>query len=328
MAAFIYYAKFGGAKFLLGFLVALACYFFWKSAMLMCGRWYGEKKNSPAVILFPLRALFFICFIVLVPIAAMGLVIEQLTIGGFSPQDVSAASDVLFGLDKAVFWSAIPFWFQESGSFQKQVFDFAAPLIITAYFYLSFIIAVFFLVSLVWDGKIFSRFLAAFFICMILSAPFWYLWPALSPHDAYFDNALKMPRLAAVEEVLASYEPNPELRSFFAKIRILPENAERLFLPITTFPSMHIAWATVILYFGILLSPRLTFFLIPYYALNFVGSFYTLQHYVVDGVAGAVVGLTAIAVASYLIRESPPYIERIRALILGDVRQFKLLIAK
>ncbi|MBI2122358.1 MAG: phosphatase PAP2 family protein [Candidatus Sungbacteria bacterium] len=328
MAAFLYYAKFGGAKFILGFLVALACYFFWKSALLLYERWSGEKKNSPADILFPLRSLFLICFMVLVPIVAMGLVIEQLTVGGFSPQNVSDVSDALFRMDQAVFRSAIPFWFQESGSFQKPMFDFAAPLIITAYFYLSFIIAVFFLVSLVWDGKIFSRFLASFFICMLLSAPFWYSWPALSPHDAYFDNALKMPRPAAVEEALVSYEPNSELRSFFAKIRILPENAERLFLPITTFPSMHIAWATVILYFGILLSRRIAFFLVPYYALNLVGSFYTLQHYVVDGVAGAIVGFIAIAIASYFIGESPPYIERIRALILGDIRRFIFLISK
>ena len=323
MAAFLYYAKFGGAKFILGFLAVLACYFFWKSALLLYERWSGEKKNSWSDILFPLRSLIYICFIVLAPIAAFGLAVEQLTTGGLLPAEVAAVSYRLFKLDGAIFSRAIPFWFQESGSIQKPIFDFLAPLIINAYFYLSLVIPIFFIIFLLRDGKIFSRFLTTFFICMILSVPFWYAWPALSPHDAYFDNALKMPRPAAVEEALASYEPNSSLISFFGKIRILPEHAERRFLPITTFPSMHIAWATAILYFGLRLGRSFAFFLIPYYALNFIGSFYTLQHYVVDGIAGIAVGILAIAIASRFIRESPQEIERIRTLLLDDIRQFK-----
>ena len=79
------------------------------------------------------------------------------------------------------------------------------------------------------------------------------------------------------------------------------------FIPISTFPSMHAAWGTVIAYTGIVLCPWLGIALVPLSILNDFGAVYILEHYSVDIFLGIIIALISIFITEMLMRREKKY---------------------
>lgn len=148
----------------------------------------------------------------------------------------------------------------------------------------------------------------AFFLSIILSLPFWYFFPSLSPLEGYIKNIPKVSLSVDISEATFSYRPNDDLKSFFAHVEAVKENMAGNFMAVTTMPSMHVAWATIALYFGVMTWAALAYFLVPFYILTFIAAIYTMQHYAVDTFAGAFIAIAAIAIVKKFAKTEPPLI--------------------
>jgi membrane-associated phospholipid phosphatase len=84
------------------------------------------------------------------------------------------------------------------------------------------------------------------------------------------------------------------MTAYLAKLERCQSNpvAGRYF--ITSFPSPHVAWGVLIVWFGIELYRRSAVLLVPWGLLNCIGAVFLLQHYAVDAVAGIVVAVAAV----------------------------------
>jgi len=226
-------------------------------------------------------------------------------------------------IDYRVFGVYPPLWIHSHGNFLKPVFDRASSLIISSYAILGIVIGLVWLSALVVDVTIFYRIATAFFLSFILSIPFWYAIPAVSPFELYTDNVLGVEPPPRVASALEIFEPNTETHMVFDRLRQMKKSGENNSFRITTMPSMHVAWATVVVYFGIMLYSPAAFILIPYYLFNAVGTVYLLQHYAVDIPAGMLIAGVAIAISSYISKTAPRSIVEIHNVIRDDIRTMK-----
>lgn len=288
-----YYMLSGGIQFLLGFLLPLFIYVLAKPLFLLGSHFIGKTPNAwkkakniarAGVKLFAILLLFFLI---------AGALVQKIT-HTRDPAKIAQINDFYMRSDKAIFGEYLPFWLQSRESPQKTFFDKATAPIVWAYGYLALAMGLFCLFTLFLNPKALSRITAAFMLSMAISLPFWFLFPALSPEEAYKKNVLGARLPTDLEDSLTSYSPNEKLAALLAYFEKRGESGRDHYYAVTTMPSMHIAWATIMLYFGFLLLPASLLFLIPYYLLNMAGTVLLLQHYAVDIFGGIAVAAIAI----------------------------------
>lgn len=101
----------------------------------------------------------------------------------------------------------------------------------------------------------------------------------------------------------------------------LSKNGKENFFPLTTMPSMHIAWSLLIFYFGFKICKKSLLFLIPYFILNFISTMYMLQHYTIDVFVGFIVGVVSILLANFIAKkQTPQFITNVTASIKQDLK--------
>jgi len=135
---------------------------------------------------------------------------------------------------------------------------------------------------------------------MILYAS-WLVFPVLSPHDRFIDNIYKLPVSTTIQRYVENYQPQQEIKVFLEGMR---ESKEGLgVLPTSTFPSAHVAWAVLLVYYAWRLQPMLGLIAFPFAALSSLGTFLFAQHYFVDLPAGILVSVFSIWIAHWLVKK-------------------------
>jgi len=200
--------------------------------------------------------------------------------------------------DKQLFSNYVPFWMQSSTNKWRFIFDCTAPLLIFSYRLITIAMCGVFSWLLITHHRQFYQMFSAVILSLILSLPIWYAFPATTPRDAFWLNNNSAIHGEEIETALNNYQPNKHLNSFLNREGLI--NIPGDTIPITSMPSMHIAWATVILYFSWVIGWPLLVFIIPYYILNFTATMFTLQHYAVDTIAGLIVAIAAILLAKLI----------------------------
>lgn len=171
----------------------------------------------------------------------------------------------------------------------------------TSFFYLVPILTIFGAYLLIANQQLFRQAVGAFFLGLMVLYMGWLVFPVLSPHDRFVDNVYELPAVEAVGPYLANYQPQKEIGAFLANMR---ENKEELsVLPTSTFPSAHVAWATLLVYYAWRLWRPLVIAALPFAALSSIGTFLFAQHYFVDFPAGILVSASAIYVVWWLARK-------------------------
>ena len=130
-----------------------------------------------------------------------------------------------------------------------------------------------------------------------MSIPLWAKFPAHSPTNMYLFNVYERSFPSDIKQRVSEYRPDQSTFSFVE--RMFRQQKESP--PVSTMPSMHIAWSVVLVYFFFKVSRWSLVFSVPWFFLSALGTVYLAQHYFVDILAGLPVGILAIAVSRKLV---------------------------
>ncbi|MCE5268793.1 MAG: phosphatase PAP2 family protein [Planctomycetaceae bacterium] len=208
-----------------------------------------------------------------------------------SRQRVVWANELLMRADHALFGTYVPFEMQEQPLFHAM----STPLLF-CYQHLSLAIVLVLIALWMFNQGRFRQYLLAFLTVTFIALPGWFALPATTPSEAYRLNKLGV--RIPLEIGLETAAPIAHLdRGVFDMLdQVEPFQSVplqgRFF--ITSLPSMHVAWGILVVWFGAMLHRRLALILIPWGLFNCIGAVFTLQHYAVDAVAGAIVAVIAV----------------------------------
>ena len=242
-----------------------------------------------------------------------------------NPQRVAWANELMMRADHAIFGVYVPFAMHEEKLFRVL----SVPMLIS-YVSMSSVLSLVFTALCVFHANHFRQYVLAFLMIMYIGLPFWFAVPAISPSEAYRVNKLgvNIPANIARDIAVATTHLDPKVLRFIERIEPYESDPAWGRFAVTTFPSMHVAWGILIAWFGIRLYPRSAPVLAPWAALNMLGAIYTLQHYAVDVVAGAVVTVVAVVlVRGLVVLESrcglqPPGGYEVLGFVRKDVESF------
>ncbi len=316
----LYYMQLGGMIFFVLFLILFVSYLMGKTLQAGIRRlWFRHLYNgkeffglitSSLIVGGALGAYFLI----------MGFVIAR--IGYATPTEVIVRNTQwIMQSENAVFGTWLPLWFQSSGNVAKPFFDMLGPLLVLAYTSLVFVMGSFLVIFLATSSRRCYEMILAFCISIIISLPFWYGFPVLRPLDMYVDNITDTVLSSEIRVMTENYAPNANLAAFLDRVRAF--RSPRHF-DLTNFPSMHVAWGIMLMYFAMEISLWWGVVMVPYALLNTVSTVYTLEHYGLDALAGAVVILLAIFLAKKIAKRCvPPQFEVIRQSLQSDMRTIR-----
>ena len=122
-------------------------------------------------------------------------------------------------------------------------------------------------------SRLFREAIGAFFLGLMILYASWLMFPVLSPHDRFIDNVYNLPIVPEARSYVQEYQPQEEIRTFLTGMRESKENLT--VLPTSTFPSAHVAWATLLVYYAWRLSRWLGLIAFPFAALSSLARFFS-----------------------------------------------------
>ena len=155
--------------------------------------------------------------------------------------------------------------------------------------------------------QLFREAIGAFFLGLMILYAGWLIFPVLSPHDRFIDNVYELPTVEAVQPYVNGYRPQEEIAAFLEGMRERKEDLS--VLPTSTFPSAHVAWATILVYYAWRLWPWLGLIAFPFAVVSSLGTFLFAQHYFVDLPAGILVSAISIWVVYWFAKKQGGYNE-------------------
>ena len=175
-------------------------------------------------------------------------------------------------------------------------------LVEVSFLYLGMALLAFAFYAFFWRRNIFREAVAAFFAGIMILFLGWTLFPAMSPHDRFLDNVYGLSVPPLVQEYVNDYHPQEEIRSFLSYIRERKEGLS--YLPTTTMPSAHVAWATLLAYYAWRAHRWLGLAVLPFALLSMLGTVLFAQHYFVDIPMGMLVNAGSILLVKRLTKKS------------------------
>lgn len=303
------YLKFFGCKFFYWIGLAAAAYLSFSVVAYAIERWRIRRMRtsgpSSAVVAPASRALerfqaarSFAGITLMFVFALMAHFIAMNALCQPSRSTVARADNLLMQADELVFGTYVPFELHEHEFFQKM----AKPMV---YSYTSLtIVMVSVLVALcMFQYERFRQYSLAILVVMYLALPGWYALPAVSPSEAYRLNIIneKIPFDIAMGTAPAIVHLSPVVSKFLNQVEPNQSSAVQGRFYVTCFPSMHVAWGMLAVWFGALLYARSAWLLVPWGMLNAVGAIFTLQHYAVDVPAGMIVAAVGVLLVHGLV---------------------------
>jgi hypothetical protein len=214
------------------------------------------------------------------------------------PKTVAWADDVLMRADHWIFGTYVPFAMHD-GTLWNSL---ATPML-ACYLRLTLVLSLVLVGLFILRAERFRQFLLAFVAIVFLAMPGWAALPATTPSEAYRTVRLRkdIPDDIA-KEVAGPLNHLGDATVVFLDIieRMQSDPWVGRYL-ITSFPSPHVAWGIIIVWFGIELYRKSIVLLLPWGLLNCIGAVYSLQHYAVDAIAGIVVAIAAVGLVRGLI---------------------------
>lgn len=181
---------------------------------------------------------------------------------------------------------------------------FVGYVCLISYMILSFVVSATLIILICSNTKSFRRFLMCFLITGYIGLIFWYFIPATSPRG-YIDINITQSSIQALAPYKATLAPvtTPFIIQT-DKLWIDPANTS---FNVSTFPSMHATWATLVLLSLVVLYRRSAIILIPWCIALCIGAIAIYEHYFVDIVAGLLLGSLTFAAITRLLAFEDTY---------------------
>ncbi|MCL9683524.1 phosphatase PAP2 family protein [Legionella maioricensis] len=219
-----------------------------------------------------------------------------------SRESVIAASQLFMSMDRYIFGFDPQLWIQRFSN--SSILDY---LFIQSYVRLYLFFITVFIGLILFKIDYFRQFLVAIFIAPFIAMPFWFAFPAVTPNEMYRNNLYSLPSVLATQQEYEKTNKSTTLIAYLHGLEKSVENSTRKHPLVTTNPSMHVTWGTIIVYFAIRLWWPLGFIFIPWLVLNILSTLYTFQHYAVDLPAGIVCGVLSIIITKSLFKFEKKY---------------------
>ncbi|MBU1177156.1 MAG: phosphatase PAP2 family protein [Patescibacteria group bacterium] len=194
--------------------------------------------------------------------------------------------------------------------YQVDLFFKMIPLLIFGYLFLGSMMGITWVI-LYFSKKreLFSEYIVAMTLAVMIALPVWIIYPANSPR--HLNNIYNPQRISQiyskvdmdVKEIIANNKLDYRILNFHEDIGIGRNDV----IPISTIPSMHVAWALLILYYLYKLDRRTIFFTLPWNFLSTVGAIYLGQHYFMDVIIAFPVVIITIWFANILVKMEKKY---------------------
>lgn len=317
LATLRYYMVFGQIEGLGFFIAGIMAYLIVKGSVIFLSIIRTKTVKHHLRTLVPPLVAFFLLLFVILPLT--GLIVETVVTNPAAPVKVNTNNDRLMMLDQTIFHTYPAFWFHSTLNPSKPLWDALSPLILESYHNLSIALGITFLLLLVFNQLRFLQMGVAFFACVVISAPIWYFFPSLSPFEAYIYRSVDRAVPPQIAAMITTLDINEGTARFHTAIVQEIQKHQHIFLAVTTFPSMHIAWAAIICYFTYRLWKPLLIVSFPYFFLNLIATIYTMQHYTLDLPAGLIVAVSAITIAQLLVPKLSPTAQKAFAFIKDDL---------
>jgi hypothetical protein len=273
-----------------------------------------EKREKERGVLYVVRSFFVLAMVVAVALWAM-IFATLLLFLNVPASAAIQASHHLINLEFRVF-GTLP-WL----TVQQYFPFFLEPIIIYSYNIIYLVIGATIGLLFVFSKMQLRQLIISFFTVFYAGFILWLTLPALSPGIIYyFFNAYGIHVSDALANIIRNFQPSPFLSKYVSNLSNYWFEPNSLFLNVSNFPSAHAAWGFIAAYFGIKLYRPLAFFYVPWCILNFIATFYLLQHFVLDGVAGLFLAALSIYIGVKLInRDQASKVDDSRLYLGSDV---------
>lgn len=267
---------------------------------------WPKIKDFLRDILFLLRPLFsitifFILFTLI--IGSMAVQLRGQLIDGW-----------LMEIDKSLFGFYPFLWFHESTNFLKSL----TPLFLYPFLWLGLIMGISWIIFYLANQRRFlSRYIVATTLAIMIALPLWFFFPANSPQNTYLNNVYNKEIDFSIKELVKNYQPNKYLLGFHDKVGVKQGGIA----PVSTMPSMHMAWALIIIYYLFRFKRKTLFFALPWFFFSSLGTVYLAQHYFIDVLVALPVAVIAISLANLLVKLEKKYYQSNR---FQDKREVEL----
>ena len=192
------------------------------------------------------------------------------------------------------------FWLQNPANFLRYL----APLFLYSFSFLGLLIGISWLfLFLNRSRKFFSQYVIATTLVIMISLPFWFLFPANSPQNAYLNNVYSKEIDSSIKKSVEDYRTNEFLLRFYENVGVKPGDIA----PVTTMPSLHVAWAIIIVYYLFKFRKKTVYFTLPWATFSSLGAVYLGQHYFIDVLVSLPVAFIAIGLTGYLFKIEKRY---------------------
>jgi hypothetical protein len=236
----------------------------------------------------------------------------------FSHQAMGRASDLLMHMDKFIFGMYPPFFLNT-----LHIPGAISWFIVAVYMYIPFLFGILLTFLFCTHTRFFRSCFLALGMATVLSLPFWIIFPGIAPNEIYRHNTLDRSALLPDGKDMRDMVLAPHVSETLAKIEAMWIDKSGKSFSVTTFPSMHVIWATFFLFYLYRMHRYSLFATLPLYVANAIGTMLLLEHYAVDVLLGIPIAFLAIYIAERLLRfESSYFVDRLGLLAIFDAVQF------
>lgn len=153
------------------------------------------------------------------------------------------------------------------------------------------------------DKKFFRTAVIAFLFSLVVTYPFFYMFPCQDPGNYFVRNLRSYPLPSHIDPYLAAYQPTPLAKQIITRIEESETTKSRdNQVPVSCFPSMHAVWSYFIIYFLARITLWSLIITIPWAVIVLTGGMYFAQHYFIDYVIAIPLAVVSIVCAIWLLR--------------------------
>jgi len=171
-------------------------------------------------------------------------------------------------------------------------------VVIICFSYLASMLVLLAVYLLLARPNLFREAAASFFIGAMIAFVGWSVFPVLSPHGRFIDNVYNLPIPLEAQQYVYDYNPPQQIVVYWEDLNSRLEKVS--VLPTTAFPSAHVIWAVILVYYSYRIRKWLVLFSLPFAILSTFGTTLLAAHYFVDIPAGIITGLVSILLVRYI----------------------------
>ena len=305
---------------LLMFLAVIGIYLVWRiGGQFLINYCLEKNKNALWRIRAQSKAIIIGLLILitasLINVACLNIVMSP----DIDPKVISANNNILMEYDHKLYGVYPTLWMQSEENPFKPMIDATVPFFIFIYNSLSFVLSFTLILLFFFRTRLCLELILAFCLCSLVSMPFWYIFPSISPVIAYWEPILLQDIPVSIRTALDSYVPSDHLSDYLQGRFDFKNSIKSTTLIVTTIPSMHIAWSFLYMYYLIAYSRVLSIVAVPLFVFSSISTVITLQHYAVDTPAGILAALIAIYLAKLIVDRIEVSFDPIKVMVEEDV---------